>query len=215
MNATGLLTVAEAAEYLCVGGEQVRRYIARGLLPAAKLANAWVVRAIDAQAFAQAGPPSVGRPLTSATAWSDIVSGGVDLDDPHRYENRGTLRRFWGTAGMVADLLERDDLVVSGMHAAASYGALLDPLNNEVCAYVRSGSPAEAFVYERFALNTLGEVSVRFVDETDWQQLFSAAQPSRSTAGMIAPRPAVALDLVVSKHPRERQVAREIGSAAL
>ena len=102
---------------LGVGGEQVRRYVARGLLPATKIANAWVLPVAHVAAFRE-GRPRDGRPLSQEAAWACIVAGDVDLDNPHRYANCGALSRWMGTSGAVADFMAREDIVVSGTPGA-------------------------------------------------------------------------------------------------
>ena len=99
-----MLSLAEASHVLGVGPEQVRCYLHRGLLPAAKIANAWVLPAAEVHALAEV-PPRGGRPLSQAAAWRSILAGSVDFDDPCSYANRGVLARYSGGSGMVAALL--------------------------------------------------------------------------------------------------------------
>lgn len=58
-----MMSLAEAGRVLGIGAEQVRRYLHRGLLPAAKIANVWVLPAAEVHALAEApprgGPPAV------------------------------------------------------------------------------------------------------------------------------------------------------------
>ena len=221
MAVAGLMTLAEAGAVLGVGDEQVRRYVQRGLLPATKLARTWVVPAANVHGLKD-GRPRRGRPLSQRAAWDRILSGAVDLDDPQRYVNRGAVSRWSGTAGMVAELLERSDVVVGGIHAAAVHGALLDPLPDEACVYV-----AEASVNARdaglspmrgLAADPLGAVVARAVAAGDWARLRESATtaeglrhpPVRSPSVLYAPPPVAALDLVVSPHPREQHAAEAI-----
>ena len=214
MNSTGFLSLSEAAERLDVGKEQVRRYVHRGLLPATKLANIWVVPSSHVAAL-KTGRPSDGRPLSPRNAWSCIVDNDINLDDSHRYSNRGVLTRWAGTPGAIADLMLRSDIVVSGIHAAHLYGALLPPIPDETQIYVEQSTTTD--VMDGFAADPLGRVTVRTVDSENWRTLQEASKPPRNrrdksipVTALCAPPAAVALDLVLSQHPRERYVADKI-----
>lgn len=221
MASAGFVTLGEAGRLLGVGSEQVRRYVNRGLLPATKIANVWVLPAAYVDAFG-AGVPRDGRPLSQRAAWECIISGGINLDDPHRYINRGDVSRWSGTPGAVAELVARDDIVLSGIHAAQAYGALLDPLPTEAQVYVGPSSPAisptELLVGAGLAIDPLGAVVVRSVVAESWDLLQAVSLPfgeRRHNFGippsaLCAPIPAVAVDLVLSPHARERYVADQI-----
>ena len=190
----------------------------RGLLPAAKIANAWVLPAAEVHALAEV-PPRGGRPLSQAAAWRSILAGSVDFDDPCRYANRGVLARYSGGAGMVAVLLGCPDVVVSGMHAAGAYVDLLDPLPDEAQVYIEEGWQQRAgsrHPMRGLAADPLGRVLVRALSPDNWRILreHSAAagplQRQGSEVPHVAPAAAVALDLCVSPHPREQRVADAI-----
>ena len=213
-----MLSLAEASHVLGVGPEQVRRYLHRGLLPAAKIANAWVLPAAEVHALAEV-PPRGGRPLSQAAAWRSILAGSVDFDDPCRYANRGVLARYSGGAGMVAVLLGCPDVVVSGMHAAGAYVDLLDPLPDEAQVYIEEGWQQRAgsrHAMRGLAADPFGRVLVRVLSPDNWRILreHSAAagplQRQGSEVPHVAPAAAVALDLCVSPHPREQRVADAI-----
>ena len=213
-----MLSLTEAGNLLGVGPEQVRRYLHRGLLPAAKIANAWVLPASEVHALAEA-PPRGGRPLSQAAAWRSILAGSVDFDDPCRYANRGGLARYSGGAGMVTALLGCSDVVVSGMHAAGAYVDLLDPLPDEAQVYIEDGwqeRAASRHPMRGLAADPLGRVLVRALSPDNWHTLraHSAAvgllQRQGSEVPLVAPAAAVALDLCVSPHPREQRVADAI-----
>ena len=121
-----MVSLADAARVLGVGAEQVRRYVRRGLLPAVKIAHVWVLPAADVYALAEA-PLRIGRPLAPAAAWRSIIAGDIDLNDPHRYANRGTVSRYSAGTGMITDLLANPDVVVRGAHEAPSYADMLPP----------------------------------------------------------------------------------------
>lgn len=215
VSAAEFLSLSDASDRLGVGKEQVRRYVQRGLLPATKLANCWMVSAAHVEAF-NAGKPNDGRPLSETNAWSCIFAGDVNLDDPHRYINRGVLTRWNGTSGAVADLLLRDDIVVSGIHASLRYGALLEPLATEAQIYVQALTLGA--LMHGFSLSPLGGVCVRSVSSRTWSLLTqnpgtSVGSDLDTLSASCAPPAAVALDLALSKHPRERFVAEQIAES--
>ncbi len=220
MSPVDMVPLSAAAAILDVGAEQIRRYIRRGLLPADKVGAVWLTPAAHVRAL-QFGPPRPGRPLTAPAAWESIRDGDIDIDDPWRHANRGEISRWTGTPGAIADLLCRHDVVVSGVHAAHVHGALLDPLPDEAQIYVAQPALSE---YPECAgvgglpglvRSGLGAVVVRAVPAAAWPQAVAvsrhAEEPARLPFGSPLTRyvscAAVALDLAVSPHPREQDVA--------
>lgn len=214
------MSLAEAGAVLGVADEQVRRYVRRGLLPATKIAGVWAVPEDYVDGFTDSRPRR-GRPLCSRAAWDRILSGEVDLDDPQRYANRGVVSRWIGGVGMIADLLNRGDVVVGGMHAAHVHGALLDPLADAAHIYVAEASMnsrGAAYPMSGLLAAPLGEVVVRAVAAGDWERLRESAStaegvrypPLDSASVLYAPAEAAALDLVSSPHPREQYAAEAI-----
>ena len=156
--------------------------------------------------------------MSQAAAWRSILAASVDFDDPHRYENRGALARYSAGSGMVSALLGCAEVVVSGMHAAAAYADMLDPLADEAHLYIEEGwqqrlGPRHPM--RGLAPSPLGRVLVRAVSGPNWEALrersvAAAMRGAHNGSGLVAPAPAVALDLCVSPHPREQQVAGAI-----
>ena len=218
MAGIGMVSLVEAARVLGVGAEQVRRYIACGLLPAAKIAHVWVLPAADVYALAEA-PPRTGRPLAQETAWRIIIGGDIDLEDPHRYTKWGSMRRYTAGTGMIADLLANPDVVVSGAHAAPSYVDLLAPLADEAQVYISAGGLLDdTAAASGLAAYPLGRVQLRAVSSACWDVLRARSVPAAVPhptlpAGMLcAPPAAVVLDLWCSPHPREQRLAEEIAN---
>ena len=210
-----MMPLAEAGRVLGVRSEQVRRYVHRGLLPAAKVANAWVVPAAEVHALAEA-PPRGGRPLSQAAAWQRILAGSVNFGDPCRYVNRGVLSRYSGGAGMVSALLSSPGAVISGIHAASAYADMLDPLPEEAQIYVEEGCLDRVDSHHPIrglAPDPLGRVLVRALSPDNWAVLLAhsaaaaASEQPGSAERLLAPAAAVALDLCASPHPREQRVA--------
>lgn len=216
MLSDGVMALTEAARVLGVTREQVRRYITRDLLPAMKIAHSWVVPAADVHALAEA-PPRVGRPLTSAAAWRGIIAGDINLEDPHRYANRGALSRYSAGPGMVATLLADAEVVVSGAHAAPVYLDMLPPLADEAQVYVRAGDwDAGGRLAVGLVADPLGRVHLRAVPPQQWDVLRAESAPAGETRptlsadALCAPPAAVVLDMWCSPHPREQRLAAEI-----
>lgn len=214
-----LVPLRTAAEMLGVGPEQVRRYVQRGLLPADKIGSVWLVSTAHVTGL-RCGQPRRGRPLSSGAAWKAILAGDVDIDDPWRHINRGVITRWVGTPAMIADLLCRADVVVSGVHAAyARHGALLDPLADEAQIYADAHSASDPV--RGFVRSGAGSLIVRTVDPAGWELLMSAARssddPSTRAFGsphtLYAPAAAVALDLAISPHAREQDIAVALAAA--
>ena len=222
-----LVPLAAAAQILDVGPEQVRRYVERGLLPAVKFGNVWLTSAAHVRGL-RSGPPRVGRPLSPAVAWQSIVAGEIDVGDPWRHCNRGRISRWAGTPAMIDDLLCHRDLVVSGVHAARVHGALLDPAADEAHVYLPSALRQTAAVdqpewpLEGFVRSGLGQVVALTLDQPEWNLLLSiasvAACPDALGFGaphtLYAPPAVAALDLAVSPHAREQDVAVDMAGRA-
>ena len=219
MRVEDLVPLRVAAEMLGVGVEQVRRYIQRGVLPGDKFGSVWLTSAAHVRAL-EFAPPRAGRPLTADAAWDAILAGDIDLNDPWRYANRGRLSRWAASWGAVGDLVCRSDIIVSGVHAARVFGALMDPAPKEAHVYV----PESALQRTRDDLNGalsclvpygFGTVQVHAVPDSSWDRVVAAcprvdeyAAPRWATANTrYVPKSAVALDLVVSPYAREQDIA--------
>ena len=205
----GLMTAAEAGAVIGVSPQSVALYARRGLLPGTKRADVWwVVLARHVYGFKR---PRRGRPLLQQRAWDCILEGQVDLGDPHRYANRGTVSRWSGDADAVAALLKRQGVVVGGAHAAAAHGAQLDPLADAAHIYVAkmsmNGGISEQSPMRGLVGDPLGEVVVRAVAADSWQRLSRRVKTHDGV--LYAPAAAAALDMLLSPHPRERQAAEE------
>ena len=225
MPSADLVPLAVAAGILGVGSEQVRRYVQRGILPADKIGSVWLTSAAHARALRFA-PPRRGRPLAAEAAWESIIGGDIDIDDPWRHVNRGRLTRWAATAGAVADLVCRHDVIVSGVHAARRHGALLDPAPDEAQVYVaesvlrRADGTGDGLLagLVRFGLGT---VVVRAVPAASWDRALEASLcadaaprlPFGSPLTRYALPAAVALDLAVSPHAREQSVAAALAAS--
>ncbi len=102
-NSSGFASLSDAARTLRVGKEQVRRYVQRGMLPATKIANSWVIPWRELNGFRDR-KPNGGRPLSRTAAWDAIFNDDIDLSDPFRYINRGDVSRWYGSIGAMNDM---------------------------------------------------------------------------------------------------------------
>ena len=217
----GLMTLTEAGGVIGVTHAQVKNYVRSGLLPGTKCANGlWGVPAGYVYGFKR--PRRGGRSLLQQRVWDRILEDQVDLDDPHRYADRGTVSRWSGEPDVVAALLRLRDVVVGGAHAAVVLGARLDPLADAAHVYVAEASmdgglPDMGPVLGLVA-DPLGEVVVRAVAVDAWERLRECSRPAEgvrhrsvdSPSVLYAPAAAAALDLVMSPHPHERHAAAVI-----
>ncbi len=212
------VSLEAAAAILDVSSEQARRYVQRGLLPARKIAGVWLVSAAHADGL-RWGRPRPGRPLAPAAAWERIIAGDIDLDDPWRYVNRGAISRWTGTPPMIEAMLAHDDIIVSGVHASRPYGGLLAPHPTEAAVYRRRPAEPDHSSYTARGTPTrglvpdpLGGVAIRTVPDHIWDLAKPHTIRDDATGLRAAPAAAVALDLALSPHPRERDIADRIAS---
>ena len=172
----------------------------------------WLVSAAHAAAL-RWGQPRRGRPLSEREAWSRIIAGDIELDDPWRFANRGKLTRWSATPPMLDGLLHRSDVIVSGVHASRMYSGLLEPLPDEAQMYVLNESldadhDDPAHLTRWLAEDRFGAVAIRGVGSHGWGDLCAACTSNEDGTEMrYAPPAAVALDLAISEHPRERDLA--------
>lgn len=185
------MSLSDAARVLGVSVERVRQLVVAGDLPGHRFGNAWAVprdAVVARRHYARRG----GRPLSAVHAWNELVAGGVDLSRPGRYQRRSALvccemsRADADSLPRVAGALE------SGVNAAVALGAPLLASDNRDLYLSRD-------MYDRLeslvamVVNPLGPIRLRVVDDDAWELIPRAD---------LAPRAAVALDLLDSADPR-------------
>ena len=197
---------------LGIGAEQTRRYVRNGDLPAVRFGNSLAVPRACVLGLRH-GRPSRGRPLSLLNCWKRIAEGEVDINNPSRFRNRGTLSR-WNVNP--ADLEEAGGsgnpaVAVSGVAAGHHYGALLAPVPDAGALYVRqreftdpSENPFGPLGAARGG-DPFAKVEVRVISDEVWDMAIGACDYSNGIR--YAPPAAVALDLAVSPDPREQDVA--------
>ena len=186
-----LLPLADAADLLGVSVERVRQLVVGGQLPGQRFANVWTVPK-DAIAARRHSPGVRGRPLGPIRGWQEILAGSIDLRRPGRYQRRANVLRCEMSRSDADALPEMVGALIGGVRAAIEYGEQL-ALDESVDVYL----PAESFrgLDDRvaFVLSPAGRVALRVVDDEAWHLI-----PN----GALAPRGAVALDLLESGDPR-------------
>lgn len=215
------LSVAEAADALALSERRVRAMLRDGVLRGRRSGGRWLIGRGEMEQI-QRRRRRPGRPLGQRKAWAllEKLSSGVwpselpawdrsrlrhkaevpllDVADDLRV--RAERRSFRGDPRMFGSLSADPRLVRSGVSAAAAYGAdIRDP--GVVEGYVRRAD-LDAVVY-RYALRAAAlpeaNVILHVVD----------GEVPRAREG-VAPRAAVALDLLESGDPRAQRAGRDL-----
>ena len=219
--AAGHLTVKQAAARLGVGPNDIRRLINAGDLPGVKVGQQWLVPT-DAVERRRGIAPRRGRRLSPANAWGVLfLADGRDASwltpdarwrarhrlaehplaaDRDRLIDRGRATSHRAHPSMLERMRADQDLMLTGVSAASEYRLGLVGGTDQVDAYV----PHILLdgVVSRYHLRPSADpnVTLRVVPPIGWEW-----PPAH-----IAPRPAVALDLLDHPEPRVRQVGDEL-----
>ena len=193
------MSLADASGLLGVSVERVRQLVVAGDLPGTRFGNAWAVPR-EALVARQHSPGSGGRPLSAARAWRDIVAGEVDLGRPGRYQRRARLVRCEMSAANVASLPRLAGALVGGVRAAVAHGSALGVADGSDL-YLSQAAFEVLGSRVAYVADPLGAVRLRVVDDEAW-----ALVPP----GDLAPRAAVALDLLDSADPRHWIAAEQL-----
>lgn len=217
------ISIAEAARTLELSPARVRAMASRGQLPAAKIANRWLVErsAVEQRRRQRA---LRGRRFTPQNAWALLLLASGENAPKLDPSVRSRLRRALALEGLAAlaprlkdrssrvsmyrahpgeipYVLEDDALVPSGISAAGSMriGLLA---NREADGYI-SQSQLQRFIDEH-ALSpggSDGNVRLRVVPDDIWQDLAGRS---------VAPPAAVALDLADELDPRSGAAGKKL-----
>lgn len=194
-----LVSLADASSILGVSSERVRQLVVAGDLPAQRFGNAWAVP-MDAVVARRHASRSGGRPLGALRAWHEIVSGDVDLGRPGRYRRRAGVVRCEMSQADVESLPAAAGALIGGMRAAIAFGAPLIA-SDDHDLYLSRSAFAQLEPLVAFVPDPLGLVRLRVVDDVAWGII---------AGGELAPRGAVALDLLDSADPRHWIAAEEL-----
>ena len=225
MDVADLLSVGEAAQRLGRGARAVRLMAESGELAGVKRGNVWWLDARSVERRRR-GPAESGRPLSPEMAWSVLLlASGADgqarrvADEPHqpsrarrwlrdhalvdhapRLRARARRESFDVHPSEVARLLDRDDVMRSGLSATEAIGLH----GGADVAEFYAPESARGAIVDGHALDAGdGPILARWVPDAVWP----------SVAAERAPRAAVLIDLLESDDPRaRREAARELGS---
>jgi len=186
-----LLPLADAADLLGVSVERVRQLVVGGQLPGQRFGNVWVVPK-DAVAARRHSPGVRGRPLGPVNAWHEIIAGSIDLCHPGRYQRRADVIRCEMSRADVAALPEMVGALLGGVRAAIELGEQL-AADDSVDVYLSATWFAGLDERVAYVPDAAGRIVLRVVDDGAWGLL---------PRGALAPRAAVALDLLESGDPR-------------
>ncbi len=203
-----LVSLNDAAQVLGVSAERVRQLVVAGDLPGVRFGNAWAVPRMSLVARGS-HQPRRGRPLGARRAWERIVAGDVDLDDVGRFRNRAVVHRYEVSGADAEFLSSHDAVAISGVAAAIEMGEPLavDALGSEV--YVAASFHEHLGSVVALVADPLGNVMVRVVHDDAWDLVTGASQVADGGV-RLAPRAAVALDLMASADPRDWIAAQHL-----
>lgn len=202
------MSLADASVVLGVSPERVRQLVIAGDLPGVRFANAWAVPR-DAVLARRQVSSRRGRPLGPRRVWEIIARGEVDLDDVGRFRNRGKVYRYSMTAGDIEHLRHRRDVVVSGVDGAVVHGELLSSQDASIDLYLARSAHESLGSDVAAVVDPLGSVVVRVVADELWP-LVEAISADGDEGFRVAPRGAVALDLMESGDPRHWVAAENL-----
>lgn len=210
--ASDLLSLADASALLGVSSERVRQLVVAGDIPGVRFGNAWAVPRDSIEARRQVSNRR-GRPLSARRSWESICSGDVDLSNVARYRNRGDVRRYEMSGRDLEFLSRQDGAIVSGIAAAASFNVLSQTKPSEADLYI------SVALFERLdslvaaVPDPLGRVLLRVVPEGAWSLATGDASSQGEAGSLLAPRAAVALDMMESGDPRHWVAAETLVEA--
>lgn len=211
--ASNLLSLADASAFLGVSSERVRQLVVAGDLPGIRFGNAWAVPRGAIAARRQVSNRR-GRPLSALRVWESIAAGEVDLSNVSRYRNRGEVYRYELSAADLDFLAQQDGVVVSGVVAAASFGELLQAVPSEADIYVSVSAHEQLLSRVAAVPDQLGGVALRVVADDVWELVESIGSQEGDVDRRLAPRAAVALDLMESGEPRHWVAAENLIEAS-
>lgn len=206
--ASDLVSLADASQLLGVSSERVRQLVVAGDLPGVRFGNAWAVPRGAVSARRQVSNRR-GRPLGEKRVWQAIVSGDVDLSNVSRYRNRGEAERYSMSAADAESLVSDRGAIESGVAGAVFFGQLLQAEGADIDLYVPQQLHQVLGSVVAAVEDPLGSVVLRVVSDGVWADV--EAEVLKSDDGRaIAPRAAVALDLMDSGDPRHWVAAENL-----
>lgn len=217
----GLLTVGDAAMRLGVTRGRVQHLIKAGDLDAKRVGGIWLIDE-DSIERRLARQPAAGRSLTPASAWGlifladGLVPEWLDRHDRWRLRRflprlrsgelaarmveRGRRRHLRGHPGLLARFREDPALMLTGVSASEPLRLGLIGGMDTVEAYVDEDALDGLMRRHHLQPTDSPNVVLRVIPKFGW-----------SREGLrVAPRSAVALDLLDDLEPRARQVGSDL-----
>lgn len=205
-----LVSLRDAADVLHVSAERVRQLVVAGDLPGVRFGNAWAVPR-SALVARQGQEPRRGRPLGVRRAWEAIAAGDVDLDEVGKYRNRAVVHRYDASRADVEYLSSLEAVALSGVAAAIEMEEPLAAEPERAELYMAESLHDRLSSVVAVVADPLGNLMVRAVPDDAWGLVLDASLPA-SDGGRLAPRAAVALDLMASADPRHWIAAQHLGA---
>lgn len=131
----------------------------------------------------------------------------MDLGAIGRYGERGEVRRYQMSRGDLAHLAEQRSVLVSGVAGAVGHGELLSPDGSEPVFYLADSMVDQLLSMVAAVPAPLGPVVARVVLDDSRALLIDARLGFPDVGSRLAPRAAVALDLMESGDPRHWEAA--------
>ena len=207
--ASNLVSLADASQLLGVSSERVRQLVVAGDLPGVRFGNAWAVPRDSIDARRQVSNRR-GRPLSARRAWEAVAAGDVDLSNVGRYRNRGEVHRYQMSVADLKFVSRQESVIVSGVAAAVSFGELLQAGPGESDLYLSASAHHQLGSLVAAVPDQLGGVAVRIVPDEDWVFVEGLSSGESEAGHRLAPRAAVALDLMDSGDPRHWVAAESL-----
>jgi len=218
------MTSSQVAQALGVSERRVRAMIANGRLPAQRMFGQW---AVPAEAVAARKPASVGRPLSSSSAWSvlgHLVEGQPlpsrlgsrvgslrgEVDPLPRVRGwmarRGRPMRVWAFGPALVELRDDDRVVLSGDHSVPDLES-----SGQLRVYAASND-VDDLVADYGLREVRGD---RIPNAVIWAVTNLGDVPRDGTDPHRVAPVVAALDLLEEGDPRAESAAREIIRDAL
>lgn len=125
-------------------------------------------------------------------AWHEILSGSIDLHRPGRYQRRANVVRCKMSRADATALPQMVGAILGGTRAAIDLREQLAP-DDKLDMYISARSFTDLAERVAYIPDATGHIALRVVDDRAWELL---------PKGPLAPRAAVALDLLESGDPR-------------
>ena len=134
----------------------------------------------------------------------------MDLSNVSRYRNRGVIHRYELSGADLEFISKQDGALASGAVAANGYGELLRVDGAEANLYFASSLHDDFGALVAAVPDQLGSVILRVVPDDVWPFAESVAVEPGEEGERLAPRAAVALDLMDSGDPRHWVAAENL-----